>query len=82
MAGGGGVASSERLGETTGRFVGNREKPLGGIRNTHARLYGLEPSGLPPVISTGVSYCVSTVFNYVASMRYVFARREGLLRTR
>ena len=30
----------------------------------------------------GVSYCVSTVFNYVASMRYVFAHREGLSRTR
>lgn len=28
----------------------------------------------------GVSYCVSTVFNYVASMRYVFAHREGLSR--
>lgn len=38
--------------------------------------------GLPPVISAGVSYCVSTVFNYVASMRYVFAHREGLSRTR
>lgn len=42
----------------------------------------LELAGLPPVISAGVSYCVSTVFNYVASMRYVFAHREGLSRTR
>lgn len=41
-----------------------------------------ELAGLPPVISAGVSYCVSTVFNYVASMRYVFAHREGLSRTR
>lgn len=42
----------------------------------------LELAGLPPVISAGVSYCVSTVFNYVASMRYVFAHREGLSRKR
>ena len=41
-----------------------------------------ELAGLPPVVSAGVSYCVSTVFNYVASMRYVFAHREGLSRTR
>lgn len=82
MADGGEVASSESLGKTTGSFVRNREKPLGSIRNTHARLHGFELVGLPPVISAGVSYCVSTVFNYVASMRYVFAHREGLSRTR
>lgn len=41
-----------------------------------------ELADLPPVVSAGVSYCVSTVFNYVASMRYVFAHREGLSRTR
>lgn len=40
-----------------------------------------ELADLPPVVSAGVSYCVSTVFNYVASMRYVFAHREGLSRT-
>lgn len=45
-------------------------------------ILSLELVGLPPVISAGVSYCVSTVFNYVASMRYVFAHREGLSRTR
>ena len=39
-----------------------------------------ELADLPPVVSAGVSYCVSTVFNYVASMRYVFAHREGLSR--
>lgn len=41
-----------------------------------------ELADLPPVVSAGVSYCVSTVFNYVASMRYVFAHKEGLSRTR
>lgn len=41
-----------------------------------------ELAGLPPVVSAGISYCVSTVFNYLASMRYVFAHREGLSRTR
>lgn len=46
------------------------------------RHLSLELASLPPVISAGVSYCVSTVFNYVASMRYVFAHREGLSRTR
>jgi putative flippase GtrA len=45
-------------------------------------ILSLELAGLPPVVSAGVSYCVSTVFNYVASMRYVFAHREGLSRTR
>lgn len=38
--------------------------------------------GFSPVFSAGISYSVSTVFNYVASMRYVFAHREGLSRTR
>lgn len=41
-----------------------------------------ELAGLAPVVSAGISYCVSTVFNYLASMRYVFAHREGLSRTR
>ncbi|MCI6548125.1 MAG: GtrA family protein [Coriobacteriaceae bacterium] len=41
-------------------------------------ILSLELAGLPPVVSAGVSYCVSTVFNYVVSMRYVFAHREGL----
>ena len=38
--------------------------------------------GVPPVVSAAVSYCVSTVFNYLASMRYVFRHREELSRTR
>ena len=38
--------------------------------------------GFNPVASAGVSYCVSTVFNYLASMRYVFRHREDLSRTR
>lgn len=35
-----------------------------------------------PVASATVSFIVSVVFNYVASMRYVFAHREGMSRTR
>ena len=38
--------------------------------------------GLPPVASAGISYGVSTVFNYLASMRYVFRHREELSRQR
>ena len=41
-----------------------------------------ELAGFPPVVSAGISYCVSTVFNYLASMRFVFAHREGLSRSR
>ena len=37
---------------------------------------------LDPVASAAVSFCVSVVFNYVASMRYVFTRREDLSRGR
>ena len=45
--------------------------------------YGLmvaltELGGLNPVLSAGISFCVSVVFNYVASMRYVFKHREDL----
>lgn len=31
-----------------------------------------------PVISSGISFCTSTVFNYAASMRFVFTHRESL----
>lgn len=41
-----------------------------------------QPLGLDPVISAGISFCVSLVFNYVASMRYVFTHREGMSRSR
>lgn len=40
-----------------------------------------ELGGLPPVISAGISYCASTVFNYIASMRYVFVHRKNLSRS-
>ncbi len=33
-----------------------------------------------PVFSAGVSFCVSVVFNYLASMRFVFTHRDDLSR--
>ncbi len=41
-----------------------------------------EVFGLNPVISATVSFTVSVIFNYLASMRYVFSHREGMSRTR
>lgn len=41
-----------------------------------------EALGVDPVVSSGVSFCASTVFNYLASMRFVFRHREGLSRRR
>ena len=41
-----------------------------------------EGAGLTPVIASTISFCVSLVFNYVASMRYVFSHREGMSRRR
>ncbi|MBQ9315941.1 MAG: GtrA family protein [Atopobiaceae bacterium] len=38
--------------------------------------------GIDPVISAGISYCVSLVLNYLLSMRYVFSHRENLSRSR
>ena len=38
--------------------------------------------GINPVPAAAVSYCVSLVFNYVASMRFVFSHREGMSRRR
>lgn len=38
--------------------------------------------GWDPVLSSAISFTVSVVFNYVASMRYVFTRREDLSRRR
>ena len=37
-----------------------------------------ELTGLDPVLSAGVSFTASVVFNYLASMRFVFVRREDL----
>lgn len=38
--------------------------------------------GWDPVPSSAISFSVSLVFNYLASMRFVFSRREGLSRRR
>lgn len=35
-----------------------------------------------PVVSATLSFIVSVIFNYVASMRFVFSRREGMSRQR
>ena len=39
-----------------------------------------ECAGWDPVLSAGASFVVSLVFNYVASMRFVFERRNDLSR--
>ncbi|WP_139653433.1 GtrA family protein [Raoultibacter phocaeensis] len=49
--------------------------------------YGLlvfltEVFGIEYLISATISFTVSVVFNYLASMRYVFAHKEGLSRRR
>lgn len=41
-----------------------------------------EVFGIDPVISATVSFIISVIFNYAASMRYVFSHREGMSRTR
>lgn len=38
--------------------------------------------GVDPVLSAAVSFCVSVIFNYLASMRYVFTHREDMSRGR
>lgn len=38
--------------------------------------------GLNPVLSATISFTVSAVFNYVASMRYIFTHRDGMSRRR
>ena len=38
--------------------------------------------GLAPVVSAAISFTVSVVFNYVASMRFVFTHREDLSKRR
>ncbi len=49
--------------------------------------YGLmvaltELAGMNPVASATISFAVSVVFNYVASMRFVFHHRQGMSRRR
>lgn len=38
--------------------------------------------GMEPVLAAGISFTVSVVFNYLASMKYVFTHREGMSRRR
>lgn len=38
--------------------------------------------GVDPVLSAAISFIVSLVFNYVASMRFVFSHRDDMSRTR
>lgn len=38
--------------------------------------------GVNPVLSAAISFCVSLVFNYLASMRYVFKHRDDMSRSR
>lgn len=49
--------------------------------------YGLlafftEVCGIDYLVSATISYVISTVFNYLASMRFVFRHRENMSRTR
>lgn len=37
--------------------------------------------GMNAVLSAGISFCVSVVFNYVASMRFVFTHRDDMSRS-
>ena len=41
-----------------------------------------EVFGLNPVVSATISFIVSVIFNYIASMRYVFSHKEGMSRSR
>ena len=38
--------------------------------------------GWDPVLSAAISFCVSVIFNYLASMKYVFQRRDDMSRQR
>lgn len=38
--------------------------------------------GMDAVLAAAVSFCVSLVFNYLASMRYVFTHRDNMPRSR
>lgn len=41
-----------------------------------------EVFGVPYLISTTVSFIISVIFNYFASMRFVFKRKDDMSRTR
>ena len=38
--------------------------------------------GVDPVLAAGISFCISVIFNYLASMRYVFTHRDDMSKTR
>ena len=38
--------------------------------------------GVDPLLSAGISFVVSVIFNYIASMRYVFTHKEDMSKTR
>ena len=38
--------------------------------------------GVDPLLSAGISFVVSVIFNYLASMRYVFTHKEDMSRRR
>ncbi|MDO4537838.1 MAG: GtrA family protein [Coriobacteriales bacterium] len=38
--------------------------------------------GMEPVLAAGISFIVSLVFNYLASMRFVFKHRDDMSRSR
>lgn len=41
-----------------------------------------EWAGWDPVLSAGISFVISLIFNYLASMRFVFTHRDDLSRSR
>ena len=47
-----------------------------------AMIFLTEVFGVPYLISTTVSFVVSVVFNYFASMRFVFKRKDDMSRKR
>lgn len=38
--------------------------------------------GVDPVLAAGISFCISVIFNYLASMRFVFTHRDDMSKTR
>ena len=38
--------------------------------------------GVDPLLSAGISFVVSVIFNYIASMRFVFTHKEDMSKTR
>jgi putative flippase GtrA len=38
--------------------------------------------GMEPTLAAAISFCVSLLFNYLASMRFVFSRREDISKRR